>query len=453
MKKSLGIPAILCALLVSLVAVGPAAAKGGSDHLDLSFGKNGRAIVRPGLGRSEDWAQSRVFAARAPDGQTVVAASKTGGRGARIVRFDRDGKLDRSFGRNGVVTIETVLGARFAPAGIAVGRDGRIVIAGKAVVVALDQGGALDPRFGGGSGAVRPALPIPRIPLAPGETPPAGPVGYAISDIVVDGAGRIVITGSANRASSICPINSGYIARLTAEGGLDPSFGSGGVVLYDPNLAAASGAVALAPEGALATWHQTQVCKVGKPESRIELLSGSGQPSWSFDTELAVGPVEFGAESDPGAPAGVAVDRVGDTVFVTSDGTVGRLLRDGTLDPGFGSGGVFDLRVTGQPEFSGIAAAPDGSVLVTGSREAATRVTVTRTAFLASLTAAGKPRRGFGDRGVITLRSAPGGGTTGHEAIALGNSAALVAGTGGNVIRHTPPGVGLFRFVLDPRRR
>lgn len=66
----------------------------------------------------------------APGGRPVLAGIATGrdGESALLVRFNRDGRLDRGFGRRGVVRARR--GARLVFNGVAARADGRITVAG-----------------------------------------------------------------------------------------------------------------------------------------------------------------------------------------------------------------------------------------------------------------------------------------------------------------------------------
>ena len=126
----------------------------------------------------------------------------------------RAGRLDRSFGRGGLVTTSFGTGSSAAGQAVALTQGGLILVAGQlqtksgATVMALARytgAGRLDRRFGHG-GLVRTAFP--------GQTNAFG--------IAVDGKGRALVVGSSG--------NRFAVARYTTSGRLDRTFGSRGRV-------------------------------------------------------------------------------------------------------------------------------------------------------------------------------------------------------------------------------
>ena len=86
-----------------------------AGQLDPSFGRNGTVVTD--LGSDDDAAGALVLE---PDGRIVVAGNR--GSDLTIVRYRRDGALDRTFGRDGVLVTdlggeERAVAARFLPDG------------------------------------------------------------------------------------------------------------------------------------------------------------------------------------------------------------------------------------------------------------------------------------------------------------------------------------------------
>jgi uncharacterized delta-60 repeat protein len=185
-----------------------------------------------------DWSvERRVFgplgspglgAAAAPGGKIVVAAPRVVNPRTpnprieyRLLRFRPDGRLDRTFGGDGLVV-------RRAPphwtggSAVAVRRDGGIVLvghghgrrAGFAIVRFRPDG-----RFEGAS---------------------VGEVGFGARAVTLDRSGRIVVTGAAY------DLNDFVVARFTARGRLDRSFGA---PTTDLGAAEAMWALAIQPDG------------------------------------------------------------------------------------------------------------------------------------------------------------------------------------------------------------
>jgi uncharacterized delta-60 repeat protein len=187
-----------------------------------------------------------------PYGEIVVAGSAQGAAGTdfALARLDPNGNLDTNFGGNGLPLFNFNLsgsGSDFDVAeALAVDGQGRIVVAGDAqtasgtdfAVVRLKADGTqfegtLDSTFNG--------VGLQHFNFTPGGTDRDFPHALA-----VDGQGRIVVAGDTTGNTSDFAV-----ARLTPDGGLDPSFGGGGLQRFNFNLGTAggNGAAALALDG------------------------------------------------------------------------------------------------------------------------------------------------------------------------------------------------------------
>lgn len=453
MKKSLGITTILCALVVSLLAAGPAAAKGSSNHLDLSFGQNGRALFQPGIQPPRWWATWPSRSAPTPDGGTVVTIES---QGLLVARYDARGKLVADFGKNGFLAWDP--GFTLSLKDVAVDASDRIVLVGTklgvhpaaTVLARLNPDGAPDQSFGG-SGVVEPDLEI--APMAwEGSW---GPPGSEPTGVAIDSAGRIVISGNVVRAPSICPEGSGFLARLTPAGGLDPSFAGDGALVFSGSALRSAGGVTLGTDGTVTTWSQAGRCKEPGTTAHFVRVTESGQPAPDFGTDGMVSTKE--AEDGSSLVEAFAIDSRGRTISVRADRSIQRLLPNGKPDPSFGNGrGVTRLKLGGgefeEVQPAAIAPAPDGSILVAGTQVEVARpdqspAKTRYRLFLASLTASGKPRAGFGRNGILRFRPPSGTQAVGWDVRAVGNRGALVTGSIGNG-ESVVPRTGLFRFEL-----
>src|SRR5439155_1583059 len=153
------------------------------------------------------------------DGKIVVAGWAWNGsnRDFALARYTANGALDPNFGTNGKVT--TPIGNSDELAfDVAVQNDGKIVAAGWSsngsnrdfALVRYTAGGALDPSFGTG-GMV---------------TTPIGSRHDIGQSVVVESDGKIIVVGSSDNGSDFDIA----LVRYTANGALDPSFGTGGKV-------------------------------------------------------------------------------------------------------------------------------------------------------------------------------------------------------------------------------
>jgi len=107
-----------------------------NGSLDPTFGSGGK-VVGP-------YAAGGLALALQPDGKIVTAGLGPDALDAEfvLVRYDKDGLLDMSFGSHG--RVGTALGGNFGSArGVALQADGKIVAAGESVSVRYEEGGSL----------------------------------------------------------------------------------------------------------------------------------------------------------------------------------------------------------------------------------------------------------------------------------------------------------------------
>lgn len=204
---------------------------GSGTPYDPSFG-GGEGIVHPVLfPKTLAFEEARAIAA--DGGQLVVAGEAQ--RTLLLARYDSDGTLDPSFGQGGLATpaIEGTsggLGTSRASA-VAVQQDGRILVGGDTsrwdkwgyskggpfceecpdmLVARFTPNGDLDPGFGSG-GLVR--LSSPR----------GTPLHGEVKEVVPLADGRVLAVATTPEGATL--------ARLGADGSLDPSFGDRGVAV------------------------------------------------------------------------------------------------------------------------------------------------------------------------------------------------------------------------------
>jgi len=183
------------------------------------------------------------------------------------------------------------------------------------------------------------------------------------SKLVQEPDGRLVVVGT---------IGSGLmeqivLARYTVDGALDPSFGSGGIVVTDPaqvpNVALVFDAVAQT-DGAIVVGGLT----AGGPASG-GLLVRFGFADGSLDQSFGNG----GVAVDPNAPSGafaLALQSDGKIVAVTTSGSsdvVARYGTDGSPDASFGSGGLSASLGDAAAFFVGIAVRGGDDSIFVGS--------------------------------------------------------------------------------------
>jgi uncharacterized delta-60 repeat protein len=195
--------------------------------LDRSFGRGGKVVTV--VGGPADFPASARAAAFSADGRIVVAGSRMhpDKRSSEdglpfsmvVARYRADGKADRGFGRRGVATVD-LRPHDCCISDVAVLRDGRIVIAGHGhlsrgtpggpAIWCFRKNGTLDRGFGTRGKAV------------------IGDEAGLATALGVDRAGRVVLVGRGGAS-----LGDFLVARLSARGRPDRSFGADGAVTTD----------------------------------------------------------------------------------------------------------------------------------------------------------------------------------------------------------------------------
>jgi uncharacterized delta-60 repeat protein len=187
---------------------------------DPSFGQGGRVHTDFGMGAYETAAAIELQT----DGKIVAAGAVNDDFG--LARYQPDGRLDRSFGSNGLVIVEHLEDIETV-SDLALQTDGKIVISGSRYVQAEFQNrlgtarflpdGTLDQSFGSGGIAVT-AIEDQA-------------VGRAVA---VQSDGQIVVAGFAYKDSyqEYKPADV-IVVRYNSDGSLDQAFGRSGIVRVD----------------------------------------------------------------------------------------------------------------------------------------------------------------------------------------------------------------------------
>jgi uncharacterized delta-60 repeat protein len=418
--------AVVATTIAGLLAA-PALGAAHPGSLDPSFGKSGRAMIAfPAETSGQigvkyelpfEFTPGHLQMATAPDGRIVVAGS------TKIARLLPNGKPDRAFGAGGSIALERPPGQNFILADMAVDSQGRILVAGSvrpqpststpdplaslAMVRRYTANGALDRSFAG-EGTLISALGI--------EPPLIGTAHYPFASIglrslVVDSQDRPLLTGGSVAKIVNCyretAISTGFVARLTESGALDPGFGEGGLRQIVDLSSFSQGA--LLPSGALLA--------VGAGIPRCESIGG-GPPVvlTSLGPEGSLFPgfgfAGFRSVGYRSAPLDMTVTGSGRIVLIgearrrkgKSHQLLLRLLSDGNLDPSFGKVGRVQLGGPANFGFVGIAADRSGRLLLAGhaSRPRPRKGSPHQVLLaLVRMTAKGSVDRTFGHRGTV----------------------------------------------------
>ena len=445
------------------IAAIPQAAQG-SALLDKSFGVNGRVLTPP-LGSGDASLFPGPQMAPGGDGRTLIAT------GREVLRYRADGSLDSSFGQGGRLAIAVPAGVEFRLAELAVDSEERIVLVGSAVhqpdaevnygpigaqpqyalVIRYLADGRLDPSFGSGAGMVETGFGLP--PAAPAYGTKPNPPYVAPSGAVIDSRDRIVLSGSylssvvACTATSLSSIYTGFIARISPNGSLDPSFGQGGLRLFPGrNLAPHLVTTKRGALQALAT--RTSACGSG-PGFLGRFAANGSAAGWrrlnfgastlavdSKDRVLVLGSVGGGAGRHPNS-------------WVAQ---VHRLSADGEIDPRFGREGRSNLLVPGlRSSLRRIVVARDGEILLVGSHLHPYGHPQGATVMVMRLDREGHWDRGLGSSGWIETRFGAGSSAVVGDAMIDPHNRLLVAGAATAPRIGAGTGLALARYLLEPR--
>jgi uncharacterized delta-60 repeat protein len=348
--------------IIGCVALVPLRAGAADGDLDPAFGDSGVAW----LGGADSYGRPAI--AVQADGHIVVCDAVSGGATAEdiiIGRFNADGTPDQAFGSRGSVTLPLdSSGDNDLCAAVAVQPDGKIVLAGtrylpsfpgsipEFFVARIDDAGAVDPTFGGGTGF--------------SQFPFDGFDAAIANALALDHDGRIIVAGFAGAANLSDPEL--VVARLLPDGSFDATFNGTGRMSI-PGLAQASQIAIDAADrivmsdGAAACW-------------LVRVLTDG-----SLDDAFGDGGIVR-----CGAPVGTNdffVDDQGRFVLAGAFGTgvsdddlgIVRVLPNGLPDPSFGNGGIavvaFDFPSPGQGNDLAlkVVGTPDGKIVALGYAE------------------------------------------------------------------------------------
>lgn len=259
----------------------------------------------------------------------IVAASSCS-PSPYIARVNTNLELDTGFNGSGYAPASSSQGI-FRK--VAMQPDGKAVVAGtrfvtgapdRMLVVRYDGDGTLDSGFHdatSGSGRVN-------------ISPPGGSDASAHA-VAIQADGKILVAGQVSVAGVVHPV----VARLSPDGSLDGSFGSGGIVVATdhPDNAIYTG-VAIQPDGKVVVVGRQTATSAGR-SSVIRRLNSDGSPDPAFGSGGAVIGVPLASES---SAAGVAVQPdgkiiVGEQLQIAGTYTTGVVRLLGDDPPGAGS--------------------------------------------------------------------------------------------------------------------
>ena len=295
------------------------------------------------------------------DGKIVVTGYMTNGldNDLMVLRFDPNGILDTGFGTNGVYIYDGGNGNDGAYS-IAIQPDNKILVAGDssngldsdAIVVRLDTDGDPDPNF---------ALNGIYIYDCNNSNDSA-------ADIAVQSDGKIVICGSGSNGID----NDILVMRLTAEGLLDMTFDTDGLVMFDGGNGYDFGSrLTIQPNNSIVVTGSSY--NTLDNDTIVVRFDANGVPDQTFGNNGFV--LLDGGDYDRGF--GVDLDSRGNILltglrtkpgldYTDYDIPVFRLDPNGALDKSFGNNGIALYDGGDREQCYDLVVLCDDSVLVTG---------------------------------------------------------------------------------------
>lgn len=343
---------------------------------------------------------------------------------AAVMRFRRDGQLDRTFGRTGVFrsadrgaaeTIRSLPGGKTLVAGA---RGGRFL------VWKLDRRGRLDRTFG-----LRGLATSPRRsdPLNQGRPERA-------TEMTIDPRNRIVIMGISPESGDAL-----HFARFRPGGSPDPAFGDRGTARFH-HAGTSRGPVGLvATDGRIITSDWRVGCS-----PLWALRSATGEPDEHFNS---LGRAFACGRSQTVAPAALDLDADGFIITFNNEErppstfkgprhTVERFHTDGTPDMGFGTSGIVPVSVSSGVLRDGLVD-PQGRLVTMGERDTAPE------GFAVRMSPGGFPEMSFAGAGEASWHGAR---TSGDRAEAIYPHDGGYTVVGG----YNPTGSSFYGEVLQP---
>ncbi|HVK85840.1 MAG TPA: hypothetical protein VM513_17090 [Kofleriaceae bacterium] len=311
---------------ISVTVIGP------PGSLDTSFA-GGRVMLGPG--GSDDYGYAVAVQA---DGKVVVAGRSAERLGDfALIRLERDGQLDLTFGDNGRVLTDFA-GKSDEIHAIALQPDGKIVAAGVTTGATTSNdfalarylpNGTLDPDFGNG-GKVMTVL---------------GNDSDNANALVLQADGKIVVGGDSNRGASQTGVDFALV-RYLPSGALDTGFGDQGISFTAINANGARDSIyALALQ--TIQGEERILAAGGEGDFSVVRYDGDGFIDNTFNFDSGMLSNIFG--STIGAARAITLTPSGSIVLagqVQNDVALVQLDDSGHLDPLFGTGGKVITKIS-----------------------------------------------------------------------------------------------------------
>ncbi|MEA3341390.1 MAG: hypothetical protein U9R15_15605 [Chloroflexota bacterium] len=343
--------------------------------LDTSFGAGGLVTTGIGthtVGYGNDEGHGMVIQ---PDGKIIVAGfanfGNSGNSDYRIVmaRYTTTGALDSGFGTDGIVVTTKIFSSTDnLGRAVALQTDGKIVVAGNALFTTT-------------VGGIHDDFAVVRYDTDGSRDNSFGAGGAVVTNfggsssahaVAIQPDGKIVAAGSAWDG-----VVNDYVFALARysgiDGNLDPTFGAGGLITTTFGLYDSINDIAIQPDGKIVAVGETKTAELGEYDFAVARYNTDG----SLDTGFGAGGIvttTFGVDIRDEA-RGVVILQNGKIVVAGSSGAATAVDNfalacynsDGSLDTTFGTGGITTTTiVAGENRGYAIATQSDGQLVVAG---------------------------------------------------------------------------------------
>lgn len=325
-----------------------------SGSLDTSFGSGGTFTINSA-------GDQRIYALEPITGGGYIASGYTtagpGGVDSYFIKLTANGSLDTSFGSGGIVTVGN--GDQQFSAALQLATGGGYISAGSVYAGSdydlyfnkLNANGSLDSSFGIG-GSVTLSAGLYQRAYSVDNTSDGG---YIASGYTGSGSGYY----------------DGYIVKLNANGSLNTSFGTGGIVTiggtgdqFIQSIRPISGG------GYIGSGYSLN-------GSSIDILvikltaNGSLDTSFGGTGKVMIGDTSYGQYGQSIYPlSGGGYIASGYTTANSNDAYIIKLTANGSLDTNFGSGGILTFGGAGAQSTPSIYPTADGGYVTSGSNAA-----------------------------------------------------------------------------------
>jgi uncharacterized delta-60 repeat protein len=425
-RRRIGSAVATTGLVLALATLAPAATSAAGD-LDVQFDQDGIVLTGSETGGST-FADFASAVLRQPDGKLVAAGTRaiTGGASRiAVVRTTTAGALDSSFGTGGRVEPELGAGIDSSARGVARQSSGKLVVTGRFElngdrrfgVLRLTSTGSRDSTFAVGG------LRLTQAAQVSGET---------AEGLAVQGDDRVVVAGHGCLEPCSTVVNAFVVARYTADGAPDTSFGAalangivytsftGGARAFDVVVQSDGRIVVVGASGAGSG--QVAVARYRTNGTLDTSFSGDGKALTNFTSTIGEEAVAVAIQSN-GRIVVAGRANAGTLAAPRNRIALVRYRTDGTLDTSFdGDGKVLTSFAGDDAEATAIAIQPDGKIVVAGR---ARNGSTTRPALVRYTTNGSLDTSFDGDGKVLTI--VPSSSTAVANALTLQPDGKLVA--------------------------